>query len=94
MNIRLIIISISILFSCSSEVISLKVPNADFDNGGLILPGGFGACATLRGESVQHRCTNQATDRPLTTKARWSLAQPNDTLSTAPRIMTERSVFH
>ena len=43
MNIRLIIILIGLLFSCSSEVINLKAPSTDPDNGGLILPDGFGA---------------------------------------------------
>ncbi len=43
MNIKLIIISIGLLFSCSSEIIVTQTPNTDFDNGGLILPGGFGA---------------------------------------------------
>ena len=43
MNIRLIIISIGLLFSCSNEVVTLEVPNTDPDNGGLLLPEGFGA---------------------------------------------------
>jgi hypothetical protein len=43
MNIRLIIISIGLLFSCSNEGVTIEIPNTDPDNGGLLLPEGFGA---------------------------------------------------
>ncbi|MDC1492889.1 PQQ-dependent sugar dehydrogenase [Flavobacteriaceae bacterium] len=43
MNIRLIILLIGFLFSCSSDKPIFEVPKTDSDNGGLILPEGFGA---------------------------------------------------
>ena len=43
MNIRLIILLIGFLFSCSSDKPIFEVPKTDSDNGGLILAEGFGA---------------------------------------------------
>ena len=43
MNIRLIILLLVLLISCADEKIIYDVPATDPDNGGLILPQGFGA---------------------------------------------------
>ena len=43
MNIRIIILFVGLLMSCSDNTSVFEVPSTDPDNGGLILPQGFGA---------------------------------------------------
>ena len=43
MNIRIIILFVGLLISCSDNTSVFEVPSTDPDNGGLILPQGFGA---------------------------------------------------
>ena len=43
MNIRIIILFVGLLMSCSDNTSIFEVPSTDPDNGGLILPQGFGA---------------------------------------------------
>lgn len=43
MNIRIIILFVGLLMSCSDNTSVFEVPSTDPDNGGLILPKGFGA---------------------------------------------------
>ena len=43
MNIRIIILFVGLLISCTDNTSVYEVPATDPDNGGLILPQGFGA---------------------------------------------------
>ena len=43
MNIRIIILFVGLLMSCSDDTSVFEIPSTDPDNGGLILPQGFGA---------------------------------------------------
>ena len=59
MNIRIIILFVGLLISCSDNTSVFEVPSTDPDNGGLILPQGFGALVVA--DSVgpaRHRAVN------------------------------------